>query len=62
MGHLGTKNAHNCGSAKKSSFQKKKNFLYNEKGQEVFLFSFIFLQSSFYYEKKFFSFKDKYAS
>ena len=44
-------------------FLKKKKILHNEKGQpRGFLVFFIYLQSSFYYEKKFSDFKDKYVS
>ena len=60
MGHLGTKNAYNGGSAEKSSFFLIKFFLH--KRAKRFSCFFIYLQSSFYYEKKFFGFKDKYVS
>ena len=66
MGHLGIKNAHISGCAQKFSFLKKiKNCLM--KRVKRFSLFFIYLQSSFdqlsfYYEKNFFGFKDKYLS
>ena len=55
MGYLGTKNAHNSGSAQKFSFFLKKNkMLHNEKSQAVFLF-FLFIYRGVFIMKESFS-------